>query len=146
MSRIFIFLVSLFICMSSASAFGFGKATLHSYLDEPLKVSIPVSLEFKDSVLSSAIRIATPEEYLALHVFYNKAIPDININIEKTGKHTAVAYVTSTVNITEPIVNVLLYSKGSDGSSHFKKFTLLVNSKYTPKDKGRRNRPVMRYY
>jgi len=123
--RLFFFLM-VFLFASQAFAVSIKQAQLHSYLGEPLKVSVPLVLA--DSEVHGDVRVmlASVQEYQILEQALPKSYALLRVDVEKRTPQAWNISLTSSEAIDESYLVIVLKVQRGRGN-FFKKIQLFID-------------------
>ncbi|WP_157753680.1 type IV pilus assembly protein FimV [Ghiorsea bivora] len=115
MKKCVLILFFLLFCSQQTLAMGFGQASLHSHLGEPLDVRVPLIMEKGETVQQFKVQLATPSEYLSLEQVPPQSYHDIRVDIQISASSTAEVYIHSSYAVDEAILVLVLKVKRGRG-------------------------------
>ena len=115
MKKCALILFLLLFYSQQALAMGFGQASLHSHLGEPLDVRVPLIMEKGETVQQFKVQLATPNEYLSLEQVPPQSYHDIRIDIKKPTSSVPEVYIHSSYAVDEAILVLVLKVKQGRG-------------------------------
>ncbi len=108
MKKCVLILFSLLFYTQQVFAMGFGQASLHSHLGEPLDVRVPLIMEKGETVQQFKVQLATLSEYLNLEQTPPQSYHDIRIDIKNAASSTPEVYIHSNYAVDEAILVLVL--------------------------------------
>lgn len=99
---------------------GFGQASLHSHLGEPLDIRVPLIMEKGETVQQFKVQLATPSEYLNLEQTPPQSYHDIRIDIRNAQSSTPEVYIHSSYAVDEAILVLVLKVQRGRGAFYKK--------------------------
>ena len=108
MKKCVLILFSLLFYTQQVFAIGFGQASLHSHLGEPLDVRVPLIMEKGETVQQFKVQLATPSEYLNLEQTPPQSYHDIRIDVKNAASSTPEVYIHSSYAVDEAILVLVL--------------------------------------
>jgi FimV-like protein len=135
MKKCVLILFSLLFYSYQALAMGFGQASLHSHLGEPLDVRVPLIMEKGETVQQFKVQLATPSEYLSLEQVPPQSYHDIRIDIKNTASSRPEVYIHSSYAVDEAILVLVLKVQRGRGAFYKKMQFFLDASDIQPTKK-----------
>ena len=110
-----IVLVSCCLPLSLTQAIGLGEAILHSYLNDPLRVEIPV-VDLKQVEASQLrVTVATIDEYQKLGIARDPCINGIELSLQQKRRGTVNIYAHSVEPMVDPVINLIILLVSPEG-------------------------------
>ena len=108
-------------------AMGFGQASLHSHLGEPLDVRVPLIMEKGETVQQFKVQLATPSEYLNLEQTLPQSYHDIRVDVKNSASFAPEVHIHSSYAVDEAILVLVLKVKRGRGI-FYKKIQLFLDA------------------
>jgi pilus assembly protein FimV len=109
-----------------ASALSLGRLNVLSSLGEPLRAEIELSDITAAEADGLRIRIPSAEAFRAIGVPYNTALADVQATVQRRANGRYIVQLTSSRQMAEPFIDVLLEANGSSGRV-FRDYTVLID-------------------
>ncbi len=126
MKKCTLILFFLLLYTQQVFAMGFGQASLHSHLGEPLDVRVPLIMEKGETVQQFKVQLATPSEYLNLEQTPPQSYHDIRVDVRDTSS-TPEVYIHSSYAVDEAILVLVLKVQRGRGI-FYKKIQLFLDA------------------
>jgi len=109
-----------------AAALSLGRLNVLSSLGEPLRAEIELSDVTAAEADGLRIRIPSAEAFRAIGVPYNTALADVQATVQRRANGRYIVQLTSSRQMAEPFIDVLLEANGSSGRV-FRDYTVLID-------------------
>jgi pilus assembly protein FimV len=109
-----------------AAALSLGRLNVLSSLGEPLRAEIELSDVTAAEADGLRIRIPSAEAFRAIGVPYNTALADVQATVQRRANGRYIVQLTSSRQMVEPFIDVLLEANGSSGRV-FRDYTVLID-------------------
>ncbi len=108
-----------------AYAAGFGDIKIHSYLGQPLAITVPVFNLADNDTENMRFTIADTSVYQAMGVDFHFSHYKLKMQAEAKGSDAVTLHITTANPINEPFVNFIVQLKSPNGT-HLKEVTALL--------------------
>jgi pilus assembly protein FimV len=109
-----------------AAALSLGRLNVLSSLGEPLRAEIELSDVTAAEADGLRVRIPSAEAFRAIGVPYNTALADVQATVQRRANGRYIVQLTSSRQMAEPFIDVLLEANGSSGRV-FRDYTVLID-------------------
>jgi pilus assembly protein FimV len=128
MSRklIFLALLSLILAPGAASSAGLGEIRLDSYLNQPLRAEIALSVGSAEEFETLRVELASAEAFSRYGLDRPAFLDEFRFDVRNTGPSSGVVQVSSAGTMTEPFVTFLVEARWSGGRI-LREYTVLLD-------------------
>jgi pilus assembly protein FimV len=109
-----------------AAALSLGRLNVLSSLGEPLRAEVELSDLTAAEADGLRVRIPSADAFRAIGVPYNAALADVQATVQRRSNGRYVVQLTSSRQMAEPFMDVLLEANGSSGRV-FRDYTVLID-------------------
>lgn len=109
-----------------ASALSLGRLNVLSSLGEPLRAEVELSDLTAAEADGLRVRIPSSDAFRAIGVPYNTALADVQATVQRRGNGRYVVLLSSSRQMADPFIDVLLEANGSSGRV-FRDYTVLID-------------------
>lgn len=102
------------LCSFNSQALTLGEIELHSFINEPLRATLPILSLSNEELNHLTVMKASIDTYNKMNIPYTKSLKKLSIKIRKN-KQEHYLEITSTALVKEPMLDILLHIKNQRG-------------------------------
>ncbi len=109
-----IVMLALMLLSTKGQALTLGEVELHSFINEPLKATLPFLSLSNEELANLSVINAAPEIYEKMDIPYKRIIKRLSIKVKENNHHHYLE-LTTPVHIKEPMFDVILRIRNGTG-------------------------------